>query len=115
MHFVMSPVVTDNHVIDVILHEVAHALAGPFVGHGPTWKTIAKEIGCSANRCVDIDFASHLAERAFVCVGCDKHWPIFRMSKKMHKHNIRICPSCRGLVFVCAKLGKNQNGYCDSR
>jgi predicted SprT family Zn-dependent metalloprotease len=27
-------------VLDVILHEIAHALAGPRTGHGPEWKRI---------------------------------------------------------------------------
>ena len=38
-------------VLDTILHEIAHALAGPRAGHGPHWKHIARSIGCSAERC----------------------------------------------------------------
>ncbi|SIT87413.1 SprT-like domain-containing protein [Microbacterium sp. RU33B] len=33
----------DNH--QTLLHEVAHALAGPDAAHGPRWKSIAREIG----------------------------------------------------------------------
>lgn len=32
-----------NH--QTLLHEVAHALAGPRAGHGPRWKAIARELG----------------------------------------------------------------------
>ena len=32
-------------VTDTILHEIAHALAGPEAGHGPAWKEIAGRIG----------------------------------------------------------------------
>ena len=28
-------------VLDTLLHEIAHALAGPRAGHGPAWKAIA--------------------------------------------------------------------------
>lgn len=38
-------------VLDTILHEIAHALAGPRAGHGPEWKRLARSIGCSTERC----------------------------------------------------------------
>lgn len=31
--------------IDTILHEIAHAVAGPAAEHGPGWKKIAKKLG----------------------------------------------------------------------
>jgi len=43
---------SEAQVTDTVLHEVAHALAGPAVGHGPAWKELAVRIGCSAARCV---------------------------------------------------------------
>jgi predicted SprT family Zn-dependent metalloprotease len=42
-------------VTDTVLHEVAHALAGPRAGHGERWKAVARRIGCSASRCVPED------------------------------------------------------------
>jgi hypothetical protein len=33
----------DNH--QTLLHEVAHALAGPAAGHGRAWKQIARDLG----------------------------------------------------------------------
>lgn len=38
---------------NTILHEIAHALAGPGTGHGPLWKVTALNIGCDGNRCYD--------------------------------------------------------------
>lgn len=38
-------------VTDTILHEIAHALAGPLAGHGPVWQRIAISIGCNGKRC----------------------------------------------------------------
>lgn len=32
-----------NH--QTLLHEVAHAIAGPGAGHGPAWKRVARELG----------------------------------------------------------------------
>jgi hypothetical protein len=36
---------------DTILHEIAHALVGSGVGHGPTWVAQARAIGCNGQRC----------------------------------------------------------------
>jgi predicted SprT family Zn-dependent metalloprotease len=37
--------------LDAILHEVAHALAGPSAGHGWVWKQYARQIGARPERC----------------------------------------------------------------
>lgn len=44
-----------DEVTDTILHEIAHALAGPQHGHDATWREVARQIGCSAQRCVPAD------------------------------------------------------------
>jgi predicted SprT family Zn-dependent metalloprotease len=36
---------------NTILHEIAHALAGSRNGHNRIWRTIAKSIGCTGERC----------------------------------------------------------------
>ncbi len=35
----------DDAIHQTLLHEVAHALAGPRTGHGPEWRRIARELG----------------------------------------------------------------------
>lgn len=47
------PSMTESQIRDVILHEIAHALAGPYTNHGSTWQRIALSIGCSATRCAE--------------------------------------------------------------
>jgi predicted SprT family Zn-dependent metalloprotease len=39
-------------VRDTVLHEIAHALAGPAHGHDAVWRATARRIGCSGARCV---------------------------------------------------------------
>ncbi len=41
-----------GQVTDTILHEIAHALAGPEAGHGPAWKAIARRIGATPKSCL---------------------------------------------------------------
>ncbi|WIM99308.1 SprT-like domain-containing protein [Actinoplanes oblitus] len=44
-----------EQVTETVLHEIAHALAGPGHGHDATWREIAVRIGCSGRRCVPED------------------------------------------------------------
>jgi predicted SprT family Zn-dependent metalloprotease len=46
---------SEAEVRDTILHEVAHALAGPGHGHDEVWRAIALRIGCSGLRVVPPD------------------------------------------------------------
>jgi predicted SprT family Zn-dependent metalloprotease len=41
----------EDEIRDVILHEIAHALAGHKAGHGPVWKAAARKVGAKPSRC----------------------------------------------------------------
>lgn len=41
----LTPQCELEEIHDTILHEIAHALAGPHAKHGPRWKAIARELG----------------------------------------------------------------------
>ena len=41
----------DEDIKDTILHEIAHALAGPKAKHGPEWKKVAILIGAKPRAC----------------------------------------------------------------
>lgn len=40
----------ESRMVNTLLHEIAHALAGPYAGHGPLWEKIARMIGSSGHR-----------------------------------------------------------------
>lgn len=42
---------SSEQVTDTILHEIAHALAGPAARHGPAWKAIARRLGATPRSC----------------------------------------------------------------
>ncbi|MDR7320790.1 MULTISPECIES: SprT-like domain-containing protein [Catenuloplanes] len=44
-----------EQVTETVLHEIAHALAGPRHGHDRVWRTVARRIGCSGARCMPPD------------------------------------------------------------
>ena len=37
----------EEQIRDTVLHEIAHAIAGPEAGHGPLWKATARRIGAT--------------------------------------------------------------------
>lgn len=43
----------EDKVRDTILHEIAHALCGPRIGHGRAWRVKCMEIGAKPERCYD--------------------------------------------------------------
>jgi predicted SprT family Zn-dependent metalloprotease len=40
-----------DQVLDTVLHEISHAIAGHKAGHGPVWKEIARKVGAKPERC----------------------------------------------------------------
>ncbi len=47
----------DKQVRNTILHEIAHALVGPEHHHDSVWKAKARSIGCTGDRCHNVEFA----------------------------------------------------------
>jgi len=57
----------DDDVHQTLLHEVAHAIAGPAAGHGPAWKKIARELGYVGGTTHALETATELAPWVGVC------------------------------------------------
>lgn len=85
-YFIDSPKVSEKEVTNTILHEMAHVIAGFEAGHGPTWKRIARSIGCDAMRCTEPFLEAKNYKYVLKCGhGCI-----------IKRHKIK-----RGRVFVC--------------
>lgn len=69
-------------VRDTILHEIAHALVGPGVGHGKVWKEKIVEIGGVPCRCFD-GASVQLAPMKYIgeCPNCAQQFPAARKRK----------------------------------
>lgn len=85
----------EAHIRDTILHEIAHALVGPFHGHDAVWRRKAREIGCSATRCHTLTFSA--APWRMRCPnGC------FEVDRHRRKAGL-VCAHCRTpVVFIAA-------------
>lgn len=64
----------DDEIHQVLLHEVAHALAGASAGHGQRWKAIARELGYVGKRTHDGATATEHASWVGVCPNGHVHY-----------------------------------------
>lgn len=64
----------EDDVDQVLLHEIAHAVAGARAGHGPTWRRTAKALGYTGSRLYDGPVASELAPWIGTCPAGHEHF-----------------------------------------
>jgi predicted SprT family Zn-dependent metalloprotease len=62
---------SDEEVRNVILHEIAHALA-PGHHHDWVWRSKARSIGCTGDRCYGSDVLKPKAPLTATCKNCGK-------------------------------------------
>lgn len=92
--FLKSPVATDEKVRDILLHELAHAIVGVDEQHGPKWKTVARKIGCKAERCAG----------AFLLKNDYKY--LVTCSNGCHKRKLSLTKKYMSRPHVCKKHHK---------
>lgn len=63
----------DDDVHQVLLHEVAHAMAGSAAGHGPVWRETARSIGYVGGRTHHGEIAAERAGWVGSCPGGHEH------------------------------------------
>jgi predicted SprT family Zn-dependent metalloprotease len=64
----------DDEIHQVLLHEVAHAIAGAGAGHGPRWKKIARDLGYEGKRLHGGAIADELAPWIGHCPSGHVHY-----------------------------------------
>jgi predicted SprT family Zn-dependent metalloprotease len=64
----------DDEIHQVLLHEVAHAMAGPRAAHGPVWKRTAAELGYEGKRTHDGEVATEFAPWIGTCPAGHVHY-----------------------------------------
>lgn len=79
----------DEHVINTILHEIAHALVGPHNGHGVTWKRQAMAIGCTGQQFYSPAVSEPTLKYTVTCLKCGSTQQKARKSK-----NQTACGRC---------------------
>jgi predicted SprT family Zn-dependent metalloprotease len=64
----------DDEIHQVLLHEVAHAIAGSRAGHGAKWKAVATDLGYDGKRLHDGAIANELAPWVGTCPAGHLHY-----------------------------------------
>jgi predicted SprT family Zn-dependent metalloprotease len=73
----------EERVRNTILHEIAHALAGPGAGHGPKWALQCRALGIPAQRCYDeTDTVTPVLRYQATCEGCGRSFQRARRPTK---------------------------------
>lgn len=92
-----------SEVRDTILHEIAHAMAGPQAKHGPIWRATALRIGCNGKRCYDGSAVEPVPGKwQAVCAGCGRTFHKHRMVNPHRQRSCRRCGPVLGLLKYIA-------------
>src|ERR1700712_3829188 len=86
-------------VLDTLLHEIAHAVAGPAAKHGPAWKAVAVRLGATPRACE----TSHQAvvkpgDWQATCPACGKTSHLYRRPRSLGSYRCK-CESRSPLTF----------------
>lgn len=73
----------DDETTQILLHEIAHALAGPRAGHGPSWKQIAAELGYRGGRTHTGEIAHERAPWRGECPAGHEHFRFRTPTREM--------------------------------
>ena len=79
----------EAEVRDTILHEIAHAIAGPDAGHGAEWRKYATLIGARPERCFDERVRTPPSRYIAYCPNCRKEYRRQRAPSTLH-----ACSNC---------------------
>jgi predicted SprT family Zn-dependent metalloprotease len=92
----------DAAVLDTLLHEIAHALAGPAAKHGPAWRAIAARIGATPRACDDSpDTVVEPGDWRTTCPSCDRTHHRYKRPRSLSGDRCK-CPARSPLVFAYA-------------
>ena len=78
-------------VRDTILHEIAHALAGPRHGHDAVWRRTAVHVGARPDRTFGDEVASPPAPWVGTCPGCGSRLERHRLLRRTRQ---LACATC---------------------
>lgn len=74
---------SDDEIHQVLLHEIAHALAGSRAGHGPIWQRTARELGYVGGRTHDGEIAHETAPWVGLCPAGHEHFRFRRPTRAL--------------------------------
>jgi predicted SprT family Zn-dependent metalloprotease len=93
-----------EQVAQTVLHEIAHALAGPRHGHDQAWRTIARRIGYTGGRCLPADAPQVEGPWEGICPAGH------RTTADRRPVRVRSCPQCSPRFDLAARYTWTHRG-----
>jgi predicted SprT family Zn-dependent metalloprotease len=89
LSYPLTQIIPEDNIINTILHEIAHALAPAWDGHGPAWRKIALALGCDGKRCAS-DKVSLPAPWVAICAAGH----LYKKYRKPRSGSLYSCGKC---------------------
>jgi len=94
----------ESHVLDTILHEIAHALVGAKHGHDAVWKDMCRQLGCSPRAC-EKSVTMPVGDWRAQCPSCKKEISRHRRPDRLRGFYCINCGPEKGILkFVNFKM-----------
>ena len=89
----------EESVLDTLMHEIAHALAGPAANHGPRWKAVAIRLGATPRSCETSQQAVvEPGDWQATCPACKRTAQLYRRPRSLTGYRCR-CEARSPLTF----------------
>ena len=89
----------EESVLDTLLHEIAHAIAGPAAKHGPRWKAVAVRLGATPRSCESSGQAVvEPGDWQATCPACEKTVHFYRQPRSLNGYRCK-CEARSPLKF----------------
>jgi hypothetical protein len=76
--------------LDTLLHEIAHAIAGPAARHGPAWKAVAIRLGATPRACDNSEEAVvKPGDWQATCSACKKVFHRYKRPRSLNGYRCR--------------------------
>lgn len=100
-------VLPEATIMNTILHETAHALAGPYAKHGPVWKAWARKLGADPNSTTRLS-DEQVRMISFKWNGrCDNGHEVGQHRAPMR---VKFCTRCPGGIIKDNLIHWNEDG-----
>jgi predicted SprT family Zn-dependent metalloprotease len=91
---------SNESVLDTLLHEIAHAIAGPAAGHGPDWKAVAARLGATPRACDNSpETIVQPGDWQTTCPACNRTHHRYRRPARLTGYRCR-CPAHSPLTYA---------------
>jgi predicted SprT family Zn-dependent metalloprotease len=87
-----------DNIKNTILHEIAHAIAGPGAGHGPKWKEVCILVGARRERCCSESVDMPKGRWQATCKGCGHKFHKHQAPKSINNRYCRTCGPVKGAL-----------------